>query len=155
VSPWYKVAKMGRTVISTIHQPSREIFLMFDDLLLLQRGGWQAYFGPLGPAPAGAYTRPLFSSTQAVSVTPHRAPLSNRQSCTQRIPQNVLTLSRMMDVCKPLYPGRHLCGLHGVTVRHGPTEAARGQGLTLVHVSAQLEPCIAHPTHPEHPLTPP
>jgi hypothetical protein len=35
-------------VISTIHQPSREIFLMFDDLLLLQRGGWQVYFGPLG-----------------------------------------------------------------------------------------------------------
>ena len=33
-----KVANMGRTVISTIHQPSREIFLMFDDLLLLQRG---------------------------------------------------------------------------------------------------------------------
>ena len=44
-----KVAKMGRTVISTIHQPSREIFLMFDDMLLLQRGGWQVYFGPLGP----------------------------------------------------------------------------------------------------------
>jgi len=51
----HKVAKMGRTVISTIHQPSREIFLMFDDLLLLQRGGWQVYFGPLGPAPATTF----------------------------------------------------------------------------------------------------
>ena len=46
---------MGRTVISTIHQPSREIFLMFDDLLLLQRGGWQVYFGPLGPSPASTF----------------------------------------------------------------------------------------------------
>ena len=50
-----KVANMGRTVISTIHQPSREIFLMFDDLLLLQRGGWQVYFGPLGPSPASTF----------------------------------------------------------------------------------------------------
>ena len=51
----HKVAKMGRTVISTIHQPSREIFLMFDDLLLLQRGGWQVYFGPLGANRASAF----------------------------------------------------------------------------------------------------
>ena len=51
----HKVAKMGRTVISTIHQPSREIFLMFDDLLLLQRGGWQVYFGPLGANRASTF----------------------------------------------------------------------------------------------------
>ena len=25
---------------------------------------------------------------------------------------------------------------------------ARAQGLTLVHFSAQLEPCLTHPTHP-------
>lgn len=43
-----KVAALGRTVISTIHQPSMEIFLMFDDMLLLQRGGYQVYFGELG-----------------------------------------------------------------------------------------------------------
>ena len=44
-----KVAALGRTVISTIHQPSSEIFMMFDDMLLLQRGGYQVYFGELGP----------------------------------------------------------------------------------------------------------
>lgn len=55
MSEVHKVAKMGRTVISTIHQPSREIFLMFDDLLLLQRGGWQVYFGPLGPSNATTF----------------------------------------------------------------------------------------------------
>lgn len=43
-----KVAALGRTVISTIHQPSTEIFMMFDDMLLLQRGGYQVYFGELG-----------------------------------------------------------------------------------------------------------
>ena len=42
------VASTGRTVICTVHQPSAELFFFFDDLLLLQRGGWQVYFGPLG-----------------------------------------------------------------------------------------------------------
>ena len=42
------VASTGRTVICTVHQPSAELFFFFDDLLLLQRGGWQVFFGPLG-----------------------------------------------------------------------------------------------------------
>jgi ABC-type multidrug transport system ATPase subunit len=43
-----KVANLGRTVITTVHQPSKEIFNLFDDMLLLQRGGYQVYFGPCG-----------------------------------------------------------------------------------------------------------
>ncbi|KAG1700837.1 hypothetical protein DVH05_011723 [Phytophthora capsici] len=43
-----KVADSGRTVICTIHQPSTEVFLLFDSLLLLQRGGETVYFGELG-----------------------------------------------------------------------------------------------------------
>ncbi|OWZ15160.1 ABC transporter, partial [Phytophthora megakarya] len=43
-----KVADSGRTVICTIHQPSAEVFLLFDSLLLLQRGGETVYFGELG-----------------------------------------------------------------------------------------------------------
>lgn len=42
------VANKGYTVVATIHQPSKELFFMFDNILLLQRGGWQVYFGPLG-----------------------------------------------------------------------------------------------------------
>eukprot|EP00455_Lapot_gusevi_P004463 TRINITY_DN11855_c1_g1_i1.p1 TRINITY_DN11855_c1_g1~~TRINITY_DN11855_c1_g1_i1.p1 ORF type:complete len:404 (+),score=108.69 TRINITY_DN11855_c1_g1_i1:55-1212(+) len=42
------IAMTGRTVICTIHQPSADLFLMFDDLLLLQKGGYMAYFGPIG-----------------------------------------------------------------------------------------------------------
>ncbi len=42
------VATTGRTVICTVHQPSAELFYFFDDLLLLQRGGWQVFFGEIG-----------------------------------------------------------------------------------------------------------
>jgi energy-coupling factor transporter ATP-binding protein EcfA2 len=38
----------GRTVVCTIHQPNTDIFLAFDELLLLKPGGLAAYFGPLG-----------------------------------------------------------------------------------------------------------
>lgn len=37
-----------RTVICTIHQPSKTIFQMFDSLLLLKRGGEVVFFGTLG-----------------------------------------------------------------------------------------------------------
>uniref|UniRef100_H3G5P1 ABC transporter domain-containing protein n=1 Tax=Phytophthora ramorum TaxID=164328 RepID=H3G5P1_PHYRM len=43
-----KVADSGRTIICTIHQPSAEVFYLFDRLLLLQRGGETAFYGDLG-----------------------------------------------------------------------------------------------------------
>lgn len=43
-----KVADSGRTVICTIHQPSSDVFALFDSLLLLKRGGETVFFGNLG-----------------------------------------------------------------------------------------------------------
>ncbi|CAK4645238.1 unnamed protein product [Aphanomyces euteiches] len=43
-----KIASTGRTVVCTIHQPSSEVFFMFDNLLLLKRGGQTVFFGELG-----------------------------------------------------------------------------------------------------------
>ncbi|KAL3665728.1 hypothetical protein V7S43_009161 [Phytophthora oleae] len=43
-----KVADSGRTVICTIHQPSSDVFALFDSLLLLKRGGETVFFGDLG-----------------------------------------------------------------------------------------------------------
>uniref|UniRef100_A0A7N0RJG5 ABC transporter domain-containing protein n=1 Tax=Kalanchoe fedtschenkoi TaxID=63787 RepID=A0A7N0RJG5_KALFE len=39
-----RIARSGRTVISSIHQPSSEVFALFDDLFLLS-GGETVYFG--------------------------------------------------------------------------------------------------------------
>ncbi|EKX33201.1 hypothetical protein GUITHDRAFT_81653 [Guillardia theta CCMP2712] len=44
-----RIAAAGRTVICTVHQPSQEIFSMFDNLLLLKKGGWVVYNGDMGP----------------------------------------------------------------------------------------------------------
>ena len=41
------VAATQRSVICTIHQPNATLYSAFHDLLLLQRGGWMAYCGPL------------------------------------------------------------------------------------------------------------
>ncbi|KAF4321260.1 hypothetical protein JM18_002517 [Phytophthora kernoviae] len=43
-----KVANSGHTIICTIHQPSYDVFSVFDNLLLLKRGGETVFFGDLG-----------------------------------------------------------------------------------------------------------
>lgn len=44
------VAARGKTVICSIHQPSSEVFQLFDQLCLLVPGGGLAYYGPAANA---------------------------------------------------------------------------------------------------------
>ncbi|TGJ82175.1 hypothetical protein E0Z10_g6567 [Xylaria hypoxylon] len=43
-----KLADNGQTILCTIHQPSFQLFTMFDRLLLLGKGGKTLYFGDVG-----------------------------------------------------------------------------------------------------------
>jgi hypothetical protein len=47
-----KKLALGRSVVCTIHQPSSEIINLFDFILLLQKGGKIAYFGPVKGLPS-------------------------------------------------------------------------------------------------------
>ncbi|KAF9025650.1 pleiotropic drug resistance ABC transporter [Hymenopellis radicata] len=42
------LADAGQAILCTIHQPSAELFAIFDRILLLQKGGKTVYFGDLG-----------------------------------------------------------------------------------------------------------
>jgi len=42
------LAERGQAILCTIHQPSAELFQVFDRVLLLQKGGKTTYFGDLG-----------------------------------------------------------------------------------------------------------
>ncbi|KAF7316625.1 Brefeldin A resistance protein [Mycena chlorophos] len=44
-----QLAANGQAILCTIHQPSAELFQIFDRLLLLRKGGKVVYFGDLGP----------------------------------------------------------------------------------------------------------
>ena len=75
-----RIAQRGRTVITTIHQPAGDLFAQFDSLLLLQRGGWQVFFGPTGPR-----SRDLVRYLEAIPGTP-------------RCPRRMNPASWMLDV---------------------------------------------------------
>jgi energy-coupling factor transporter ATP-binding protein EcfA2 len=44
-----RISHTGRSVLCTIHQPSSELFFMFDRLLLLRSGGEEVFFSDIGP----------------------------------------------------------------------------------------------------------
>jgi ABC-type multidrug transport system ATPase subunit len=66
------IARTGRTVVCTIHQPSSYLFEMFDNLLLLQKGGRTVYFGPLGEGSSD-----LIRFLQSIPGAPHIKPGAN------------------------------------------------------------------------------
>uniref|UniRef100_H3GXR5 ABC transporter domain-containing protein n=1 Tax=Phytophthora ramorum TaxID=164328 RepID=H3GXR5_PHYRM len=66
-----KVADSGRTVVCTIHQPSSDVFFLFDSLLLLKRGGEMVFFGELGNTePGDRECSHLIDYLEAISEVP-------------------------------------------------------------------------------------
>jgi len=70
-----KVAATGRTVICTIHQPSAQIFGMFDKLLLLKRGGRTCYMGDVSRI--RTFFQKLPNTPPFLHGTPAKSPLNH------------------------------------------------------------------------------
>lgn len=60
-----KISDTGRTIVATIHQPSSQVFDMFDDLLLLKKGGEVVFYGETGVCSSN-----LISYFESLGVTP-------------------------------------------------------------------------------------
>lgn len=60
-----KITDTGRTIVATIHQPSSQVFDMFDDLLLLKKGGEVVFYGETGVCSSN-----LISYFEGLGVTP-------------------------------------------------------------------------------------
>eukprot|EP00179_Madagascaria_erythrocladioides_P005013 CAMPEP_0198325860 /NCGR_PEP_ID=MMETSP1450-20131203/13505_1 /TAXON_ID=753684 ORGANISM="Madagascaria erythrocladiodes, Strain CCMP3234" /NCGR_SAMPLE_ID=MMETSP1450 /ASSEMBLY_ACC=CAM_ASM_001115 /LENGTH=1449 /DNA_ID=CAMNT_0044029785 /DNA_START=79 /DNA_END=4428 /DNA_ORIENTATION=+ len=67
-----RAAKLGCSIVCTIHQPSSELFDQFDDLLLLQRGGRTVFFGELGSGSQNLLA--YFAKNGAPAMEPGRNP---------------------------------------------------------------------------------
>lgn len=88
-----RIAQSGRTVVCTIHQPSFEIFSMFDRLLLLKKGGYTVFNGNLGPPNTSEITGETFNTAQNMveyfgscspvvpKITPGRNPAEYMLEC--------------------------------------------------------------------------
>ena len=77
-----RMASQGRTVIATIHQPSSQVFQLFDRLLLLSRGQ-QVFFGPLSYA-AGFFERSGYPVPPMTNPADHYLETINYDFATER-----------------------------------------------------------------------
>jgi ABC-type multidrug transport system ATPase subunit len=117
-----RIADTGRTVCATIHQPSSSVFQMFDDLLLLKKGGNVVFFGELGNESANlidyfesrgaeaikfgenpaAWMLSCFSGIQAEQLMLDWAAVYKNSSQFQKAREDILSITEAADPSKKL-----------------------------------------------------
>ncbi|VUC23836.1 unnamed protein product [Clonostachys rosea] len=80
-----KLADSEQTILCTIHQPSSQLFSMFDQLLLLDKGGTTLYFGNIGPDAASVIK--YFERQDAPAYRAHENPAEWILQVTGNLPE--------------------------------------------------------------------
>lgn len=80
------LADNGLSILCTIHQPSAELFQVFDRLLLLRKGGQTVYFGDIGENSCTLIS--YFERNGAAKCLPHENPLVAFSACEESLTEN-------------------------------------------------------------------
>ncbi|GAA6026236.1 hypothetical protein JCM10207_008566 [Rhodosporidiobolus poonsookiae] len=92
-----KLADHGQAILVTIHQPSSELFQVFDRLLLLQEGGKTCFFGDIGEN-----SKTLLEYFHA--RTDKRCEEQNNPAeCASSISLNTVDMSKAITSLSPVY----------------------------------------------------
>ncbi|CAL5423743.1 unnamed protein product [Camellia sinensis] len=134
------IAHNGRTVISSIHQPSSEVFALFDDLFLIS-GGETVYFGEAKMA--------VEFFAEVGYPCPSRSPSDHFLLCinsnfdnvtaslieSHRIPETEKSSSHMMNLAtaeiKSMLVKKYKCSKHAATARARVQEISTIEGLVM------------------------
>jgi len=81
-------AQKGKLVIANIHQPSSDIFKMFDKLIILDKGGYPVYYG--NPIDAIIYFKTLMTQVNAAESECPRCGYVNPEQILQIIDSKVI-----------------------------------------------------------------
>ncbi|KAI5478137.1 ABC drug exporter AtrF [Pseudohyphozyma bogoriensis] len=120
-----RLARTGLAICATIHQPSSESFETFDDVLLLQRGGKQLYYGPRGNATS------FFDASPADSTVNHADLLLSVAGDDGDTPPGSGTATPSNELGERWKTSAELSALRAELEKHSRPDAAKKGGPTF------------------------
>jgi ABC-type multidrug transport system ATPase subunit/ABC-type multidrug transport system permease subunit len=146
-----RVAARGRAVVCTIHQPSAELFYMFDRLLLLQAGGYQVYFGPVGHR--GREIVKYFTAIPGCPPKPSRVNVASWMlevigAGTGAKKERSAELQKSLGDAEPVVPLDGVANgngmTHAVTVTTGPAATSESAAKSTIEEEKPIHPATVY-----------
>ena len=127
------IASKGKTVVCTIHQPSSEVFALFDRILLMAEGR-TAFLGPVGDALS-------FFSAQGLPCPPNYNPADFYIHTLATIPgQEVESKKKSREICDAYNSSESGSLVQEMVIANRSIKSSRSQELDLEPVKIQRSP---------------
>lgn len=127
------IASTGKTVICTIHQPSSEVFALFDRILLMAEGR-TAFLGPASDALS-------FFSAQGLPCPPNYNPADFYIHILATIPgQETESKRKSKQICDAYEVSENGKLVNEMVVANRSIKASKSQELDLIHVKISRSP---------------